>query len=184
MRKKKAVWWSYVNNNNLSRLFISCLFNIWIGSWWLLWKHRLHQYDGVWVKVPFYQQAAAAVATTVQFHGRKILLSHNDTREDWGTATEPGAVWNGPHLCTAPGWRRPAHHTHTWIVHHPHQALITQNTSKHASTKRITLTAQNEIHHQTHTVTFRALLTPRGFLQQLKMEHGEWKHDTWKLHGI
>ena len=36
---------------------------------------------------------------------------------------------NVPHLSVAPGGLRPAHHTHTWTAHHPHQALITQNTS-------------------------------------------------------
>lgn len=73
-----------------------------------------------------------------------------------GLTTGAGVVWNGPHLSASlGGWLPPVHHTHTWTVHHSHQALITQNTSTDMHVHRET---RSQVHTGWKRPDIRALL--------------------------
>lgn len=99
-------------------------------SWQLVapLKREVTQWDYVWAGLSIYQQVAAADPHN-SLDGGNYTFILRSRWEGWRVNSKAGVVWNRPHLYTAPRGPPPAHHTHTGMAHHLHQALTTQNTS-------------------------------------------------------
>lgn len=100
-----------------------------------------------------------------------------------GLTSENDGVWDEPHLSAAAAVPAPpAPHTHTWTVHHPHQALITQNTSTdtHAQTR-----TRSQVHTGwkpppgTRHVSHKEWQRTDGFLGASWEKNTEWRRESW-----